>query len=178
MKNWYVVHALSGHEGKVCKALLDHREQNGMLEAIEEVLVPSELIAEVKRGKQAVKEQKLWPGYIMVRMEMSDDAWGYVKETNGVIDFLGGGKPTPLTQQEVDEILNKVKEQKDDVVPKYNINVGDNVKIAEGVFVNFTGTVTSVNQDKGLLSVVVSIFGRDTRVDDLEFAQVEKVSQD
>ncbi len=108
-------------------------------------------------------------------MNLTDDSWMYVRNTNGVIGFLGGEKPTPLAQSEVDEILQDLEEKKKGVVQKHNIASGDKVKITDGVFVNFIGTVTEVFHDKGRLSVMVSIFGRETRVDDLEFWQVEQV---
>ena len=116
----------------------------------------------------------MWPGYILVKMTLTDDSWMYVKNTNGVLEFLGGEKPTPLPQSEVDAILNDLEEKKKGVVQKHNISVGDKVKINDGVFVNFIGTVNEVFHDKGRLSVMVSIFGRETRVDDLEFWQVEQ----
>lgn len=175
MQQWYVIQALSGNESKVAKAILEQRSKHGMDEAISDVVVPSELRAEVKQGKQVVQEKKLWPGYILVNMELSDEAWLYVKETNGVIDFLGGGKPRALPQNEVDEILRKMDNKEDEVVPKYDLAVGDTVKIVSGVFESFSGTILEVFNDKGRLSVMVSIFGRETRVDDLEFWQIEKV---
>ncbi len=149
-----------------------------MMELVSEVLVPTENVAEVKRGEQRVSEKRMWPGYILVKMEFTDDSWMYVKNTNGVIDFLGGEKPMPLPQHEIDAILSDVESKKAGVVHKHNIQVGDKVKIVDGVFVNFIGAVQEVFHDKGRLSVLVSIFGRDTRVDDLEFWQVEQVPQE
>ena len=173
MHKWYVIQAVSGHEKKVKKLLEENREAKGMVELIEEVLVPSENVAEVKRGQQKVTEKRMWPGYIMIKMTLTDDAWMYVKNTNGVLGFLGGDPPTPLSDKEIDEILGELEGKKGDVVQKHKINVGDKVKITDGVFVNFIGDVIEVFHDKGRLSVLVSIFGRDTRVDDLEFWQVE-----
>ena len=175
MHKWYVIQVVSGQEKKVRKALEENREPQGMLEWINQILLPTENIAEVKKGEQKVSEKKLWPGYILVNMVLNDDTWMYVKNTNGVLDFLGGAKPTPLSQAEVDEILTELEEKKKGVVQKHNITIGDKVKITDGVFVNFIGTVTDVFHDKGRLSVLVSIFGRETRVDDLEFWQVEQV---
>jgi transcriptional antiterminator NusG len=176
MHKWYVIQVVSGQEKKVKKALEENRESKGMSELVEEILVPTENVAEVKRGQQRVSEKRLWPGYILVKMNLSDDSWMYVKDTNGVLEFLGGEKPTPLTQKEVDEILSELEEKKKGVVQKHNITAGDKVKITDGVFVNFIGTVTEVFHEKGRLSVMVSIFGRETRVDDLEFWQVEQVA--
>jgi len=178
MYKWYVLQVVSGQEKKVKKALEEYRDSKGMTEFIQEILVPTENVAEVKRGEQKVSEKKLWPGYILVKMNLTDDSWMYVKDTRGVLEFLGGEKPTPLAQHEVDEILRELEEKKKGVVQKHNIVPGDKVKITDGVFVNFIGTVTEVFHDKGRLSVMVSIFGRDTRVDDLEFWQVEQVAAD
>lgn len=177
MHKWYVVQVVSGQEKKVKKALEDHKESKGMAEFIEEILVPTENVAEVKRGQQRVSEKRLWPGYIMVKMQLTDDAWMYVKDTNGVLGFLGGEKPTPLLDREVQEILAELEDKKGGVVQKHKIAPGDKVKITDGVFVNFIGNVIEVFHDKGRLSVMVSIFGRETRVDDLEFWQVEQVPE-
>jgi len=175
MYKWYVVQVISSHEKKVKKALEENRESSGMTGLLEEVLVPTENVAEVKRGEQRVSEKRLWPGYILVKMNLTDDSWMYVKNTNGVIDFLGGERPQPLADSEVSDILKELEEKKKGVVQKHNIAPGDKVKITDGVFVNFIGNVIEVFHDKGRLSVMVSIFGRDTRVDDLEFWQVELV---
>lgn len=178
MNKWYVIQAMSGHEKKVKKAIEENREAQGMLDLVEEVIVPTENVVEVKKGQQKISEKRLWPGYILVKMNLSDDSWQYIKNTNGVIGFLGGGKPNALTDREVEEILKELKDKKEEVVHKHNIEIGDKVKITDGVFVNFTGSVIEVYHDKGRLSVMVSIFGRDTRVDDLEFWQVEELPAD
>ena len=175
MNKWYVVQVVSGQEKKVKKAIEENRESKGMAELVDSVLVPIENVAEVKRGQQRVSEKKLWPGYILVKMNLTDDSWMYIRNSNGVLGFLGGEKPNPLAQSEVDDILRDLEEKKKGVVQKHNIMSGDKVKINDGVFVNFIGTVQEVFHDKGRLSVLVSIFGRDTRVDDLEFWQVEQV---
>jgi transcriptional antiterminator NusG len=174
---WYVIQVISSQEKRVKKTLEENRESKGMAGLVEDILVPTENVAEVKRGEQKVSEKRLWPGYILVKMNLTDDSWMYVKNTNGVIDFLGGEIPTPLPQAEVDSILSELEEKKKGVVQKHNIQPGDKVKIIDGVFVNFIGSVTEVFHEKGRLSVSVSIFGRDTRVDDLEFWQVEQVPQ-
>lgn len=176
MHNWYVVQVVSSQEKRVKKALEENREAKGMAPFIEDILVPTENVSEVKRGEQKVSEKRLWPGYILVKMDLNDDSWMYVKNTNGVIGFLGGEAPLPLPQKEVDSILAELEEKKKGVVQKHDIQVGDKVKITDGVFVNFIGTVTEVFHEKGRLSVLVSIFGRDTRVDELEFWQVEEVA--
>jgi transcriptional antiterminator NusG len=175
MHKWYVVQCVSGQEKKVKKAIEEHRESKGMSELVDAVLVPTENVAEVKKGQQRISEKKMWPGYILVKMNLTDDTWMYVRNTNGVLGFLGGEKPQPLPQSEVDAILQELEEKKKGVVQKHNIAAGDKVKITDGVFVNFIGTVIEVFHEKGRLSVMVSIFGRETRVDDLEFWQVEQI---
>lgn len=178
MYKWYVVQVLSTHEKKVKRAIEEHLELKGMTDQVQEVLLPTENVSEVKRGQQHVVEKRLWPGYLLIKMNLTDDSWQYIKNTNGVIDFLGGEKPTPLSDEEVQEILRDLQDKKQKVTQKHKFEIGDRVKITDGVFVNFIGTVTEVFHDKGRLSVMVSIFGRDTRVDDLEFAQVEEISDE
>ncbi|MEX1012508.1 MAG: transcription termination/antitermination protein NusG [Waddliaceae bacterium] len=178
MNHWYVVHVLSSHEKKVKKTIEEKLEASGMSDFIKEVVVPIENVSEVKKGQQKVVEKRIWPGYILVNLVLNDESWGYIKETQGVIGFLGGGKPTPLSDYEVQEILRDIQEKGQKVTQKHKFAVGDSVKIIDGVFVNFIGTVFDVNNDKGQLSVRVSIFGRDTEVDDLEFHQVEKVEDE
>lgn len=178
MHKWYVVQVLSTHEKKVKKAIEEQSELKGVSDFIEKVLLPIENVSEVKNGQQKVVEKRLWPGYLLVKMTLNDDSWLYVKNTPGVIDFLGGDKPTALSDQEVEEILRDLEDKKQKVTHKHKFNVGDRVKITDGVFVNFIGTVTNVFHDKGRLSVLVSIFGRETRVDDLEFTQVEEITEE
>ncbi|MGK5594856.1 MAG: transcription termination/antitermination protein NusG [Parachlamydiaceae bacterium] len=178
MQKWYVVQVFSSQEKKVKKALEEHREKKGMADFIEEILLPTENVSEVKKGQQHVVEKRLWPGYLLLKMSLNDDSWQYVKNTAGVIDFLGGEKPTALTDAEVGDILRDLEDKKQKITQKHKFAVGDRVKITDGVFVNFAGTVTEVFHEKGRLSVIVSIFGRDTRVDDLEFSQVEEVSEE
>lgn len=175
MHKWYVIQVISSLEKRVKKAIEENRESQGMTDMVSDILVPTENVAEVKRGQQRISEKRLWPGYILVKMVLTDDSWMYVKNTNGVIDFLGGERPLPLPQGEVDSILSELEEKRQGVVHKHNIQPGDRVKIIDGVFVNFVGAVQEVFHEKGRLSVLVSIFGRDTRVDDLEFWQVEQV---
>lgn len=177
MHQWYVVQVLSSQEKKVKQAIEDYREQKGMGDFITEVLLPTENVSEVKKGEQKVVEKRLWPGYLLVKMILNDDSWSYISDTQGVLGFLGGQTPSPLTDKEVEEILSDLASRKEKVVQKHQFNVGDFVKIVDGVFVNFSGVVTEVQNEKGRLSVLLSIFGRETRVDDLEFAQVEEVSE-
>ncbi|HAB98783.1 MAG TPA: transcription termination/antitermination protein NusG [Parachlamydiales bacterium] len=175
MLKWYVVQVISSHEKKVKKAIEEYLDAKGMRDFIHDVLVPTENVSEVKRGQQKISEKRMWPGYILVKMEFTDDSWAYIKDTPGVIDFLGGETPTPLSEKEVNDMMKELEDRQKGIVQKHKVDVGDHVKITDGVFVNFVGTVTEVHHDKGRLSVTVSIFGRDTRVDDLEFWQVEQV---
>ena len=176
MHKWYVVQVVSSQEKNVKRALEENRESKGMEELVQEVLVPTENVSEVKRGLQRITEKRMWPGYILVKMNLTDDSWMYVRETNGVLGFLGGEKPNPLSDKEVEGILKDLEEKKQEVVQKHKFSIGDRLKITDGVFVNFIGNVIEVFEDKGRVSVLVSIFGRETRVDDLEFWQVEHVS--
>jgi transcriptional antiterminator NusG len=178
MHQWYVLQVLSAQEKTVKKAIEEQLEHAGMADLVGEVLVPTEQVSEVKQGQKRISERRLWPGYILIKMTLTDESWSYVKNTNGVIDFLGGGSPTALTDAEVEQILSDLEAKKETVTEKHKFAVGHRVKITDGVFVNFVGTVTDVFHDKGRLSVLVSIFGRDTPVDDLEFWQVEEVSEE
>jgi transcriptional antiterminator NusG len=178
MHQWYVVQVLSTHEKKVKKNLEEQLKASGMEPYIEQILLPTENVLEVKKGEQKISEKRIWPGYLLVKMTLNDDSWMYIKNTSGVIDFLGGSKPTSLSDQEVDNILQDLADKKQKVTQKHKFEVGDRVKIVDGVFVNFIGTVTEVFHDKGRLSVLVTIFGRETRVNDLEFWQVEEAPED
>ena len=175
---WYVLQVYSAQEKKVKQAIEDHKDFKEFDEFLEQVLLPIENVSEVKDGKQKIVEKRLWPGYLMIKMNLTDEAWLYVKKTAGVIDFLGGDKPTALSDREIEEILKDLQDKKQKVIQKHKFEVGDRVKIIDGVFVNFMGTVQEVFHDKGRLSVLVSIFGRETRVDDLEFIQVEEITDD
>ncbi|MBN1915005.1 MAG: transcription termination/antitermination protein NusG [Parachlamydiales bacterium] len=175
---WYVLQVMSGHEKKVKKAIEENIESHGMRPLIEKVFLPIENVMEIKHGEQKVSEKRLWPGYIFIMMDLTDESWDFIKKQDGVIDFLGGEKPAPLTDGEVENILKELEGKKKGVVQKHQFEVGDSVKIIDGVFVNFTGTIQEIFHDKGRLSVMVSIFGRDTRVDDLEFWQIEKVTEE
>lgn len=178
MFKWYVVQVFTAQEKKVKKALEDFRESSGMSDLIGEVVLPIEKVMEVRRGEQRVVEKSIWPGYVLVKMELNDESWHYIKKTPGIIDFLGGEHPTALSEEEVRNILEDLEEKKLGVVPKHQIEVGTRVKINDGVFVNFIGVVSEVFHDKGRLSVMVSIFGRETQVDDLEFWQIEEVGME
>lgn len=178
MHKWYVLQVISGQEKKVKKAIDDSVQSKNLSDTVAEVMMPTENVSEVKRGQHRVSEKKMWPGYLLIRMVLDDEAWGFIKNIPGVIDFLGGEKPTPLTEKEVGDMLKEFEDRQKGVVQKHKVDVGDRVKITDGVFINFIGTVTEVNHEKGRLSVMVSIFGRDTRVDDLEFWQVEQATSE
>ena len=178
MHKWYVVQVMSGHEKKAKKALEENRPSQGMAEFVDEVVLPVENVSEVKQGQTRVVEKRLWPGYLLVKMALNELSWQYIKNTASVIDFLGGGSPTALSDKEVEEILRDLADKQKKVTQRHKFEVGHHVKIVDGVFVNFTGTVIEVFHDKGRLSVMVSIFGRDTRVDDLEFTQVEEITEE
>lgn len=178
MHKWYVVQVFTAQEKKVKKSLEDYKNSANMSEFIDEIVIPIENVMEVKKGEQKIIEKMIWPGYVLLKMTLTDESWLYVKGTNGVIEFLGGEKPTALSDMEVQEILKDLEEKRSGVVQKHQFEVGSKVKINDGVFVNFIGTVSEIFHDKGRLSVMVSIFGRDTRVDDLEFWQVEVVTSE
>jgi len=178
MKKWYVVQVLTQHEKRVKKLLEENRATQNMEALIENILLPTENVSEVRKGQQRIVERRLWPGYLLLYMELTDESWMYVKGVDGVVDFLGGKHPHELSEEEVGVLLQDLEDKKSRVTQRHNFEVGDKVKITDGVFVNFVGTVLEVFHDKGRLSVMVSIFGRDTRVDDLEFWQVEEYSSE
>ena len=156
MHKWYVVQVMSSHEKKVKKNIEEYLDTKGMRDFISEILIPTENVSEVKRGQQKVSEKRMWPGYILVKMQLTDESWAYVKDPPSVIDFLGGETPTPLSDKEVNDIMQELEDRQKGVVQKHKVDIGDRVKITDGVFVNFVGTVTEVNHEKGRLSVMVS----------------------
>lgn len=170
----YVVQVISGQEKKVKKAIEDSRHQKGGDIWIKNVLLPIEHVAEVKMGQQKVVERKVWPGYLIVEMDLNDESWQYINDCDGVIGFLGGEKPLPLSQEEVHSILADLENKQGGVVHRHDIQIGDRVKIVDGVFETFTGHVVEANPEKGKLKVLVAIFGRETR-EEMEFWQVEKI---
>ena len=173
-RKWYIVHTYSGFEERVKETLKQRAEALGMGDKFGEIRIPTETIVELRGGKKRETQRKFFPGYILVEMEMSDEAWHVVKSTPKVTGFVGSGrKPTPLSQQEVDQILEQVVSAKEKPKPKYVFEKGEMVKIVDGPFNNFTGVVDDVNFDRGTLKVMVTIFGRQTPVE-LEFLQVQK----
>ena len=174
-KQWYIVHTYSGFEGKVKESLRQRADAMGMGEVIEDILIPTEEVVEVKDGKKTRSTRKFFPGYVLVKMEMSDTAWHVVKNTPKVTGFVGtGNKPVPLSDAEVDRIVNQVAVAVDKPKPKLEYRTGESVRITDGPFSNFTGQVEEVNEDRSTLKVMVTIFGRQTPVE-LEFQQVEKI---
>jgi transcriptional antiterminator NusG len=174
-RKWYIVHTYSGFEERVAATLRQRADALGMGEAFGEVKIPTETIVELKGGKKRETQRKFFPGYILVEMEMSDPAWHVVKNTPKVTGFVGTGKnPTPLSQEEVDQILEQVVSAKEKPKPKYVFEKGEPVKIIDGPFNNFSGVVEEVNLDRDTLKVMVTIFGRQTPVE-LNFLQVEKL---
>ena len=174
-KRWYVVHAYSGFEKSVKKTLQDRIVRDGMQDKFGQILVPVEEVVEMKAGQKNISERKFFPGYVLVEMEMTDESWHLVKNTNKVTGFVGGSamKPTPISQKEVDKILQQVQEGVEKPRPKVLFEIGEVVRVKEGPFTDFHGNVEDVNYDKSKLRVSVTIFGRATPVE-LEFAQVEK----
>jgi transcriptional antiterminator NusG len=174
-KQWYIVHTYSGFEERVRETLRQRAEALDMADAIGEIKIPTETIVEYKGGKKRQTERKFFPGYILVEMEMSDAAWHVVKNTPKVTGFVGSGKkPTPLTDEEVEQILHQVTSTKEKPKPKYIFERSEPVKIIDGPFNNFTGVVDEVNLDRNTLKVMVTIFGRQTPVE-LDFSQVQKL---
>ena len=172
-KRWYVVHTYSGFENKVKLSLQQRIKEHDMSDLFEEVLVPTESVVEMKQGQKRVSTRKPFPGYILVKMAMDDKTWHLVKSTPKVTGFLGDRTPAPLRQHEVDRITNRMAEGVLKPKPKVHFEEGENVRVIDGPFANFNGTVEEVKPEKGKLRVLVSIFGRATPVE-LDFVQVEK----
>jgi transcriptional antiterminator NusG len=172
---WYVVHAYSGFEKSVQRALIERIARSGMQDQFGEILVPVEEVIEMKGGQKSISERKFFPGYILVQMDMTDESWHLVKSTPKVTGFVGGraNKPTPITDKEVDSILHQVQEGVEKPRPKVLFEVGESVRVKDGPFTDFHGNVEEVNYDKNKLRVSVLIFGRSTPVE-LDFGQVEK----
>src|SRR5690606_25260170 len=174
-KRWYVVHAYSGYERKVKQSLEERIALSGMQDLFGEVLVPTEEVVEMRAGQKRKSERKFFPGYVLIHMVLNDDTWHLVKDTPRVMGFIGGTaeKPAPITEREVNEIMNRLEETVDKPSHKTVYEPGEVVRVIDGPFNDFTGTVEEVNYEKNRLRVAVLIFGRSTPVE-LDFSQVEK----
>ncbi|MFT8244606.1 transcription termination/antitermination protein NusG [Roseomonas sp. BN140053] len=175
-KKWYVVHVYSGFEKKIAEQIKEQARQKGLDDKFDEVLVPAEEVVEVRRQQKVNSERKLFPGYVLVKMEMTDEAWHLVKDTPKVTGFLGArNKPAPIPEAEAQRMLKQVQENVEKPRrPAVVYEVGEQVRVADGPFTSFNGTVEEVDEEKGRVKVSVSIFGRATPVE-LEYGQVEKV---
>ena len=175
-KRLYVVQAYSGFEKNVQKTLKERIAREGMEDYFGQILVPVEEVVDIKNGRKTISERKFFPGYVLVEMEMSDDSWHLVKSTPRVNGFIGGtaNRPMPISQREVDAILQQVKSGVEKPKPKVEFEVGQQVRVNEGPFADFNGVVDEVNYERNKLRVSVQIFGRETPVE-LEFSQVEKI---
>jgi len=172
---WYIVHAYSNFEKKVAESIEEQAKQKGLEHLFEAVMVPTEKVVEVRRGRKVDAERKFFPGYVLVKMEMTDAAFHLIKNTPKVTGFLGAdNKPKPITDREADRILNQVQEGVDRPKPSVMFDVGENIRVSDGPFASFNGVVQEVDEERARLKVEVSIFGRATPVD-LEYGQVEKL---
>jgi len=174
-KRWYVVHVYSGMEKSVHKALLERIERAGLQTRFGRILVPSEEVVEMKGGQKSITERRIFPGYVLVEMALTDETWHLVKNTNRVTGFLGGSgnRPSPISEREVEKILSQMEEGVEKPRPKVLFEVGEMVRVKEGPFADFNGNVEEVNYEKSKVRVSVTIFGRATPVE-LDFGQVEK----
>jgi len=179
-KQWYVLHTLTGQEYKVKESIQRRAVQEEMQDYIGEVVIPTEKVSEVKKGVRSTTTRKFFPGYVLIEMALYDEnrqlrekAWYFIRETQGIIGFVGGDRPVPLKREEVEMILHQVEEKKEKVKPKVTFEPGETVKIIDGPFLNFNGVVEEVDPQRGKLKVSVMIFGRSAPVE-LEYWQVER----
>ncbi len=171
---WYVINVYSGFENKVAESIRELAGQKGMADLFEQILVPVEEVVEMRRGAKVKTERKFFPGYVLIRMEMTDESWHLVKNTAKMTGFLGdGGRPTPVSDAEVERILRQVQEGIERPKPAVTFEIGEQVRVCDGPFNSFNGLVEEVDEERARLKVAVSIFGRATPVE-LEYSQVEK----
>jgi transcriptional antiterminator NusG len=174
-KNWYVIHAYSGYENRVKKSLEERVRLYHVEEFVDEVVVPTEQVLEMVKGRKRTTQRKFFPGYVLVKMELNDRTWHVVKDTPKVTGFVGGGQtPRSITEEEAQALLHRIAEGETKPRPKISFAVGESVRVTEGPFVNFSGTVDEILLDKGKVRVLVSIFGRPTPIE-IEFGQIEKI---
>jgi transcriptional antiterminator NusG len=173
-KRWYVVHVYSGFEKKIAQQIKEQAAQKGLADLIDEVLVPAEEVVELRRGQKINAERKFFPGYVLAKMEMTDDTWHLIKDTPKVTGFLGTKmRPSPITEAEAERIIKQSAEGVENRRPAILFEIGEQVRVADGPFTSFNGTVEEIDEEKGRVKVSVSIFGRSTPVE-LEYSQVEK----
>jgi transcription termination/antitermination protein NusG len=173
--HWYVIHVYSGFEKKVAQAIREQAEQKGLTDHFEQILVPTEEVVEVKRGAKVNSERKIFPGYVLIKMELDDVTWHLVKNTAKVTGFLGGrGRPLPISEAEAARIMRQIQEGIERPKPSITFEIGEQVRVSDGPFTSFNGVVEDVDEEKSRVKVAVSIFGRATPVE-LDFGQVEKV---
>lgn len=173
-KEWFVVHTYSGYEQKVKNSLEERFTHLGLADKLGDIIIPMEEVVEIRQGKKKVTSRKFFPGYIIVNVEMDQDIWYLIKNAPKVTGFPGGATPAPLSEEEVKNIMDQIKGESARPKPKFSFEKGENVRVIEGPFMNFNGTVEDVNPDKGKVRVMVSIFGRATPVE-LEFPQIERI---
>ncbi len=172
--HWYVLHVYSGFENKVAASIREQARQKGMEESFEEVLVPTEEVVEMRRGQRVNAERKFFPGYVLTKMDLTDETWHLVKNTPKVTGFLGSrGKPSPISEAEAQRIMHQVQEGVERPKPSITFEIGEQVRVSDGPFTSFNGMVEEVDEERARLKVAVSIFGRATPVE-LEYGQVEK----
>ncbi len=171
---WYVLHVYSGFEQKISDSIMEQAAKKGIEDQIEEILVPTEEVVEMKRGQRVNTERRVFPGYILIKMELSDIAWNLVKNTDKVTGFLGGGrKPVPISQREAEAMVKQLQEGIDTPRPSVIYDIGEELRVTDGPFASMNGTVEEIDEEKQKLKVSVSIFGRATPVE-LDYSQVEK----
>jgi transcriptional antiterminator NusG len=174
-KRWYIVHAYSNFEKKVAESIRDQAKQRGLADHFEQIMVPTEKVVEVRRGRKVDAERKFFPGYVLVKMDLTDDVYHLIKNTPKVTGFLGTDKkPMPISEAEANHILQQVQEGIERPKPSVSFEVGEQVRVSDGPFASFNGTVEEVDEGRSRVKVAVSIFGRATPVE-LEFGQVEKL---